>query len=232
MCGIECSRTRQRLLETKNLDLDTAVQIATAIELSKKENNKLEHKVNTIHAVNENKKQYNYNKKNVTKFQFKKSQSHHGGGNSNSYHQSSSGEGKKGNRCFRCGNLNHKAPECTLPKDVKCLSCGGHGHLEKVCFKKNKSSVKEIEEIVQVEHVEERGKFLLELLVNKHKITFDVDTGAAVTLMSRDDARKYFSGFKIYKTDLNLISYCKNKINVLGYITVNVTYANNNYNLN
>ena len=92
--------------------------------------------------------------------------------------------------------------------------------------------MKELEEVVQVEHVDQRGKFLLDIEVNDLEIKFDVDTGAAVTIMSEDDARRYFKNFRLRKTNLNLISYCKNKINVLGYINVKVKYANNTYYLN
>ena len=45
--GLECTRTRQRLLETKKLELENAVQIAVAMQLSKKENTKINNKVHS-----------------------------------------------------------------------------------------------------------------------------------------------------------------------------------------
>lgn len=38
--------------------------------------------------------------------------------------------------CFRCGQA-HFACSCTLPQSVKCRECGGFGHLQKVCKKKD-----------------------------------------------------------------------------------------------
>ena len=60
-------------------------------------------------------------------------------------------------------------------------------------------------------------------------VDFDMDTGAGVSLMLIGQARELFKGENIYSTKLSLLSLCKNNIQVLGFLSLNVTY--NNYNL-
>ena len=43
--------------------------------------------------------------------------------------------------CKRCGEIGHKAPQCTV-KHLKCFQCGKVGHLQSVCrSKKNEGRV-------------------------------------------------------------------------------------------
>lgn len=106
-------------------------------------------------------------------------------------------------------------------------------HISKVCFKNVKSaSANAIEEICVVENPELRGKFKKLLEVNGRLMDFDVDSGAAVTLMFEDDARRLFRGEMLYKTDLHLVSYCKNECPVLGFIKVLVEFSGHKFNLN
>ena len=45
--------------------------------------------------------------------------------------------GKDSSQCFRCGGTNHRAANCRFV-DTECRFCHKKGHLEKVCFSKNK----------------------------------------------------------------------------------------------
>lgn len=87
-------------------------------------------------------------------------------------------------------------------------------------FKKKPVETNQIEEILQLEHFDQRDKFYTTLQVNNQSVQFEVDSGSAVTIMEKEEARKFFKGEIMYKTGLKLVSFCKTWIKVEGYITV------------
>ena len=108
--------------------------------------------------------------------------------------------------CYRCGKEGHTAAKCHF-KDVKCHNCGKIGHLRKVCRSTQKKSgsgrllrdhsprtVKCLEEEQQGE-TEEYALFQLkssnrcqplkvDLVIDSQAIVMEVDTGAALSLVS------------------------------------------------
>ena len=56
-------------------------------------------------------------------------------------------------------------------------------------------------------------------------LTFEVDTGAAVTLISEETYRQNFPGKPLQKSSLQLRTYTNNPVQVLGKITVDVSYG-------
>lgn len=86
--------------------------------------------------------------------------------------------------CFRCGR-NYLAPSYSLPRSIKCLECGGFGHLKIVCKKKEQTNyVEDIATVDKVsEHLKFRSKYIVLLFVEQRKVLFDVDCRAAVTLV-------------------------------------------------
>ena len=57
-------------------------------------------------------------------------------------------------------------------------------------------------------------------------ITFEVDTGAAVTIMSSDNYRHHFPNETISNSTLQLTTYTRNKVPLLGEVKVPVSYYN------
>jgi len=135
--------------------------------------------------------------------------------------------------CYRCGR-DHLAPHCTLPRHVKCNGCGGLGHLQKVCKKKNQTQL--LEEVSRVEEAKEhsrfREKYTVSLCLENKRVTFEVDCGAAVTLVSKSLWQRMFPNLQLYKTDLKLRSYCKKNFVPLGYIKIKVRDIDNMCELN
>lgn len=160
----------------------------------------------------------NYNNNNFNNSVKKKFAITNGSNNNNSRRLN------KGNpktvKCFRCGK-GHFASQCTLNRSIRCSGCGGSGHLVKVCFKK-KEAANQLDEVLQLEHSDYRDKFFCTLLVNSKEIRFEVDSGSPVTIMNREQVRVLFPGSTVFKTDLNLVAYCKTVIKILGYIVVHV----------
>ncbi|KAK9731013.1 hypothetical protein QE152_g14024 [Popillia japonica] len=61
--------------------------------------------------------------------------------------------------------------------------------------------------------------------VNQLKIVFELDSGAAITLMNLKDFKKYFSNLQLQKTHINLGTYSKQALHVAGFAQVQVTYG-------
>lgn len=59
-------------------------------------------------------------------------------------------------------------------------------------------------------------KYKIDFQVNGKNINFEIDSGAAVTLISGIQFKCLFPKVKLHKTDIQLYTYCKNKLSVLG----------------
>lgn len=136
--------------------------------------------------------------------------------------------------CFRCGDSKHLANNCNK-KNLHCNKCKTKGHLGKVCLKvKNdtrNSNVDQIDEILSIttqytEYPHLREKFTVQVQVNKVSITFELDTGAAVTLIGLTDFKNYFPDIQLQKTDTKLVTYSKQQLTVVGFAQVQVAYHN------
>ena len=144
--------------------------------------------------------------------------------------------------CGRCGNKGHKSSECRY-KEAKCHKCHKAGHLAKACRSKNTSADQQggYTKWIESSDTDEQKRddlplytisdkinkpFLVELQVRGNVITFEVDTGAAVTIMSEDNFRYHFPSEPISKSTLELKTYTKDKLPVIGEVKVPVSYNN------
>lgn len=119
-----------------------------------------------------------------------------------------------------------------------CNFCKRKGHLEKVCQSKLRSNKEKSSEKAVTHHIEDStvikdvfhlrstpgfaDKFMLDLKVDGRTLTFEVDTGSPVSLISSHDQRRYFKDFPIHTTATKLVSYCDTDINIPGKIFVKV----------
>lgn len=83
-----------------------------------------------------------------------------------------------------------------------------------------------------MEHSQFRDKLETTLWVSGKRVKFEIDSGAAVSVMLEDCARKLFPNSSIHPTSLTLVSYCRNKVKPLGYIVVDVRCCKNTQKLN
>lgn len=214
--GVRSTKILNRLLEMESLTLDKAVKKASAMELSERGGAEIHNgAVEKVHLVDSH---------NQTKLSTKNKQN-----------------------CFRCGSDAHFANACKYAKTI-CSYCSKVGHLRAVCltlknesnpssrkkghWKGNQTNFTEIAEIVDIEPEEicniidvgesNRSKIFLKLDVNRMQIDFELDSGSPVTLMNMRDKEKYFKSINIVPSDLQLVSYCNQKINVFGFLTVDV----------
>ncbi|XP_036346032.1 uncharacterized protein K02A2.6-like [Rhagoletis pomonella] len=122
-------------------------------------------------------------------------------------------------------------------KEVTCHFCKKKGHLQKMCLQRKKKSLNMIsadvkakqectvEDLFQLDLPKAKGsrdKVFCKLNANNKNIELEIDTGSPVKLINVDDAKKYFPKERVKTTDTELYSYCKTKLDCLGYIWVSV----------
>ncbi|XP_071580116.1 uncharacterized protein [Temnothorax nylanderi] len=142
--GIKYPRIQVRLLETVDLTMETALKIACSMEKADQGIHQLKKDqsagplvaVDFVGAGAKSKKKSGEKERKKTG-QFSKSEAKKTPSSKDFGSTKQIRNGGKSDKivCFRCGK-NHLAPSCSLPRSIKCLECGGFGHLRKVCKKK------------------------------------------------------------------------------------------------
>lgn len=133
--------------------------------------------------------------------------------------------------CPACGYSGHNTGTCKFTK-YKCKSCGVKGHLRRVCPKRGikhnfiecgENDVDDSDDGKRlIFHIKSaRGEPMLEsVLVNGITLPFEIDTGAAVTVISEETYNKYFSKTRLKLSNTILKSYNGSTIATLGVITL------------
>ncbi|KAK4885261.1 hypothetical protein RN001_001532 [Aquatica leii] len=178
--GLQSKRIQARLLETKDLTLEKALELASSMDITEKDVKELHGEPNSVHAVTTTRRKPQFTHKSDHTASGPQGKKLHGRNGYNRYKAINNTTFS----CFRCGG-SHLATKCTLDRNTLCSSCGVKGHLRKVCMK-NKQ-VNNVEEILQIksEDTEYRAKYKIILQVENEEINFEVDSGSAVTLIDR-----------------------------------------------
>lgn len=144
--------------------------------------------------------------------------------------------------CYRSGRSGHKAMHCRF-KDKKCHNCGKIGHLARVCRSKPKKpaptarpqkSVKLVQEPAE-EELEEYSLFNctsprraepleVDLQVEGQPTTMEVDTGAALSIVSEATYRRLWPQKTLQESRVKLHTYTGEPLNVLGSVEMDVHY--------
>ena len=203
VCGLRNESIRKRLLTEEKLTFTKAVEIAHSLETASKDA-LLKGPESAVH--------------NVMSHTPKKEQ------------------------CYRCGRSNHKAPDCRF-KNATCHKCGKQGHLKSVCrshkptpkgknrstrwMDKEENSEDSGDEILKVYSVGNSSTkpIHVEIQIDGKPISMEVDTGAAVSLMSQKKLKQALPGAKVKPTNVVLRTYTSEVIPVLGEVLVDVTYG-------
>ena len=156
--------------------------------------------------------------------------------------------------CYRCNSNQHAATDCRF-KTAECHKCGKKGHIAKACRSKAREHLspqgrepkqKGLRRTNQL--TEEPGSQLaddesqvyglfkvttpkvapiqVQLRVNEVDMTMEVDTGAALSVMSSKKYQQLWKGHgpSIQPTDIRLTTYTGEKLEVKGNIQVQVQY--------
>ena len=138
--------------------------------------------------------------------------------------------------CWRCGKQNHKPASCRF-KTARCHNCGKVGHLRAVCRKAAEESkgrppraVKTVQgqqeqsPLNQIQSLAERRSqpIIVEVELDGQPLSMELDTGAAVTLISSKTDRTLFPDKPLLQSTAALSTYSGAPLKVLGQRDVEV----------
>lgn len=121
--------------------------------------------------------------------------------------------------CYRCGNYKHFANKCDQ-KETKCSYCKKIGHKITMCRKKKQQASGNIngivnsnedpiynatvDDIFQISEDKKnfRMKYLIDISVEGKTINFEVDSGAAATIISKKLFSSLFGNQKLEKAEI------------------------------
>ncbi|XP_062557343.1 uncharacterized protein K02A2.6-like [Armigeres subalbatus] len=232
--GLRSKRIRSRLIEEKHLTFEKALEISLSMEASGEGAEIFEKRLQEVNYTDNRSSQVTNNTK--KKCYRCGSEAH-----------LASVCRHKDTVCNFCKKLGHLQRVClkfrsmgeqSIPtKDYKRLKSRKKMHTNQINEGSNtdekreefeESEVDEVLtlEICRVEKSKSLSKVILPLNVNKRVVKFEVDCGSPVSLMSLDDKKLYLNELPLCKTDVELISYCGNKIEVCGYVKAEVEHDN------
>ena len=137
--------------------------------------------------------------------------------------------------CYRCGATNHLPSECRF-KDAVCHACKKRGRIAKVCRSKKSDSPhrkqqagrqKKRVNFVDVDQKPEGGEEDLPI----YQTAMELDTGAAVSLISEETYRKLLPTSALKLNSVNLRTYTGQSMSVAGQIEAEVRYQQQTHTL-
>ncbi len=151
--------------------------------------------------------------------------------------------------CYRCKGRNHNSQECCF-KNAKCHHCGNTGHIRKACRVKDKSHVnvntshKQLNrykntaymyaeepelEMFSLSSNTEKHAFHVNFAVNQQDLLMEVDTGAAVGIISHARYKQLFAHVPLEGARVKLKTYTGEDIPVVGHCTVTPNLCGRNW---
>ena len=144
--------------------------------------------------------------------------------------------------CHRCGSTDHVGKYCKFQQTV-CHKCGKKGHLAKVCrsSKPTTASRQSRHQYVTEEESPEIPLFHLEhsmvkpitvkVLINGVSVPMEVDTGAAVSVMTSAQQMKLFPLAQLSPSSVVLKTYTTEQLQIRGEMSAKVQYNKQSFNL-
>ena len=225
VCGLLHSGIQRRLLSEADLSLAKAIEQAQGMEAAEHNAKKLQ------------------------------------GGNSEQVHHTSAPgshrqhHAKPQEKCYRCGGADHAPGECRF-RDATCHKCQKRGHIAKACRggrprvtrrqpsteHKQAHNIQEplpppAEEqlndmtLFQVSQPRTHQPITVNVEINGQQLDMELDTGAAVTLISTKTHQQLFPDVPLINTSTVLTTYTGEKIPVAGAREVKVRYGGKSYSL-
>ena len=159
-------------------------------------------------------------------------------------------EHKQQTKCYRCNGFNHRANECRF-KEATCYKCGNKGHIERACRSKAKQKprpsyqkpVHSLDEDTRdaEQDLSNLGIFSvrgnnnnpiwIEPEIDGKFVRMELDTGSALSVMSKRDFEDMFGNKPLEKTSVTFKTYSGEMLKPLGYINAEVKYRDQNANL-
>ena len=221
VCGITNTTVQKRLLAEKELSLDKAVSLAQSVEVAEQGAKDLQMAATAKSTTNADADLLKIN-----------------AGPSNKHDDKNAHKSKP---CYRCGGKH--SPHLCRFKSECCHSCGKIGHIAKACLSRpqNKKSpatksnkpVHNITETAENSAESEYQLFVIQnpssnplktaLLVEGQQLTMEIDTGAAISLVSEETVKSsHLKDVPLLPSDVTLRTYTGEAVSVLGKLMVKV----------
>ena len=153
--------------------------------------------------------------------------------------------------CYRCGRSNHKPADCKF-KEAQCYLCGKTGHIAPVCQSKSLQSREGREQhhgTTKTHHLQDDeqssddapssdSEFLLykvgsrssdpisvPMRLNGKELAMEVDTGAALSVISESTRQSVFPEEPLHPSKLILKTYTDEQMEVKGTLNMRVQYG-------
>ncbi|UYV60291.1 K02A2.6-like, partial [Cordylochernes scorpioides] len=151
------------------------------------------------------------------------------------------------NPCKHCGKTNHLHYNCFF-KSANCRVCGRVGHISAICYKKDSSARKlprnprntfnkfkkhandnnpsGSQNNLSLNNINLHPPFTETVYVNNINFLAEIDTGAAITTLTKYEYFKYFKNVKLNKCNTVLTGYSGSKIPILGKAKFDIKLKN------
>ncbi|XP_061164934.1 uncharacterized protein K02A2.6-like [Saccostrea echinata] len=240
--GLRQETIQKRLLSEKDLDLEKAINLAVAMETAARDAAEVQGvKSETVNKISTRPKPRQFNKKPTVR---------------NTNAQSHARPTIQKPSCYRCDG-DHPASQCRHTNTV-CSFCRKVGHIERACMKKkrdrNKGRNTSLFYNEEEFHSEERYKegdgepllhitstfhmkshheppITVEPIIEGKVIKMEVDTGTAVSVISKSDYSANFSKVNLEPSSELLRAYSGDMIQPVGKMKVNVKLNSQSANL-
>ena len=194
--GIRDADIRKRLLQRTDLKLEDCLKLVRAHEATSQQLQSMQAADVSYAGAGQSK----FRHKNKPKFDKK-------------------GAASSDKKCPYCGRASHPRSKCPA-RDVDCNKCGKKGHFGIVC----RSKEKKVQEVTEEEpaflgaiHSKNSGNWDIDILVDGELVSFKVDTGADVNIISGDIYRDKFKDRVLLPANKSLRGVDRKPLPVLGY---------------
>ena len=231
--GIRNNKVQQLLLDNDKLSFEECCRKALNIEMAEKESKAIYpssmNSVNTYSSQKSQRHQSKYNKN----FQNKSGNSEQQSQQSSSRYHRSYSKGKIGqnnykgqskHKCGRCGR-EHNEENCPA-RNWECFACHRRGHTSIMCSTKKsyEDNVKSINSVWCNNNASE-----ICLSVAEKEVCFEVDTGACVTIISKEEYQNKFCNISLTKILSNILTVTGENLKELGKFDAEVRIGIGSY---
>ena len=225
VCGIQDPRIQRRLLAESKLEFKQAFELAQAMESADRDAKTLVNNPSTpVHAIPGQTPRHTPRQQQQSRSQLKGDQT-----------------------CYRCKGK-HSAKSCRF-KDAECRNCKKKGHIARACMSmphppnRAQGNRQQTHLLTEVENSlsdtdpayplfnvtnTSTKPLLVTVELNQAPVEMEVDTGASVSLISKDTYDKLWPNLTtapaIQKSDILLRTYTGEHLDVVGSISVDVHY--------
>ncbi|XP_064487549.1 uncharacterized protein K02A2.6-like [Ornithodoros turicata] len=149
--------------------------------------------------------------------------------------------------CYRCKATAHISKDCPF-SSAKCFRCGKKGHIQRACLSKRtvkgmqvRGTAKSFRNLsitsndcspIQLNSLEGSiAPICFEVDIEGQKVNMELDTGAAVSVISEENYLRMFSHVSLNCTNVVLRTYTGEMLKPLGVLEVTVEYRGQRYSL-